>query len=85
MAQIVITLLNLACNWLRAGWVIFSSAPPTRSFAGSSISRLLKYRVAVMKKFHGSNVPRPRMKNISQTALYLSGGGGAIVMVSALR
>lgn len=26
---------------------------------------------AVMKKFHGSSVPRPRMKKISQTALYL--------------
>lgn len=27
--------------------------------------------LAVMKKFHGSSVPRPRMKKISQTALYL--------------
>lgn len=27
--------------------------------------------LAVMKKFHGSRVPRPRMKKISQTALYL--------------
>lgn len=27
--------------------------------------------VAVMKKFHGSNVPRPSMKKISQTPLYL--------------
>ena len=27
--------------------------------------------LAVMKKFHGSSVPRPRMKKMSQTALYL--------------
>lgn len=30
--------------------------------------------LAVMKKFHGSSVPRPRMKKISQTALYLQRG-----------
>lgn len=31
-------------------------------------------RVAVMKKFQGSRVPRPSMKKISQTALYLGMG-----------
>lgn len=30
--------------------------------------------LAVMKKFHGSSVPRPRIKKISQTALYLRRG-----------
>jgi len=30
--------------------------------------------LAVMKKFHGSSVPRPRMKKINQTALYLQRG-----------
>lgn len=30
--------------------------------------------LAVMKKFHGSSVPSPRMKKISQTALYLRRG-----------
>lgn len=28
--------------------------------------------VAVMKKFHGSRVPKPNMKKINQTPLYLS-------------
>lgn len=34
--------------------------------------------LAVMKKFHGSSVPRPRMKKISQTALYLWRGQSSL-------
>lgn len=40
---------------------------------GSSGREALTF-LAVMKKFHGSSVPRPRMKKISQTALYLRRG-----------
>lgn len=46
-----------------------------------SFSLVVKYIVAVMKKFHGKRVPKPRMKKMSHTALYLSRGVLMAVMV----
>jgi len=54
------------------GWMSLLSSAVTKDIFWDSSRRFVKYLVAVMKKFHGSSVPRPSMKKISQTALYLS-------------
>lgn len=47
-----------------------SSCHLTPASASPAVPQALT-SLAVMKKFHGSSVPSPRMKKISQTALYL--------------
>lgn len=48
-----------------------SNNVPLKFIINSGFNKTMVTMVAVMKKFHGSRVPRPRMKNMIHTALYL--------------
>ncbi len=62
-----ITWIHCKSLWIKAS----AKCINVKFVMNSGFNETIVTMVAVMKKFHGSRVPRPRMKNMIHTALYL--------------